>query len=181
MLLKAVSLAVVSPILISDVQYLYRTGNAYRYYIGLAAFHSVASKIYTNFKMHQSSLQPEKMILVHLLDGVPPLNAKPTLTLTPPSVTEFSPGLLHSAFSGQTAYRARKLSHQFAHSAKPDRVFRLFSHCIHCTMAPLYKTRTGSNTAASSRAPWRHIVRRPFPRARELLSLGFHKLGWTTN
>ena len=89
----------------------------------------MASKIYTNFKMHQSSLQPEKMILVHLLDGVPPLNAKPTLTLTPPSVTEFSPGLLHSAFSGQTAYRARKLSHQFAHSAKPDRVFRLFSHC----------------------------------------------------
>ena len=82
MLLKAVSLAVVSPILISDVQYLYRTGNAYR--------HSVASKIYT---MHQSSLQPEKMILVHPLDGVPPLNAKPTLTLTPPSVTEFSPGL----------------------------------------------------------------------------------------
>ena len=94
MLLKAVSLAVVSPILISDVQYLYRTGNAYRYILGLAAFHSVASKIYTKFKMHQSSLQPEKMILVHLLDGVPSaLNAKPTLMLTPPSVTEFSPGL----------------------------------------------------------------------------------------
>ena len=73
------------PILISDRKRLSL--------LGLAAFHSVASKIYTKFKMHQSSLQPEKMILVHLLDGVPPLNAKPTLTLTPPSVTEFSPGL----------------------------------------------------------------------------------------
>ena len=40
------------PILISDRKLLPL--------LGLAAFHSVASKIYTKFKMHQSSLQPEK-------------------------------------------------------------------------------------------------------------------------
>ena len=57
MLLKAVSLAVVSPILISDVQYI---GQEMLIATRASCFHSVASKIYTKFKMHQSSLQPEK-------------------------------------------------------------------------------------------------------------------------
>ena len=78
-------------------------------------------------KDEYSSLQPEN-------DPCPSSRRRSTTkceangSLTPPSVTGFSRGLHCQCtvpFSGQTAYRARKLSQQFAHSAKPDHVFRL--------------------------------------------------------